>query len=143
MPHELTRVGSTQNTEYLSYGSDILIISPAPGYKDNAQAARINIDYQQDFARRQGKKCGVVVVMNGLLSQDAESRKIYSEGMDPRLFYGAALVVGNPLARAIGSFFMGLSKPAIPLTLVNSIESGIDWLETQRNQEPAIISRRG
>jgi hypothetical protein len=132
MSYELKKVGSTFNTEYLTYGPDILVVSPAPGYKDNAEAARANMAWQQNFARQSGKKCGMVVVMNNLLSQDADSRKIYSEGMLPELFFGSALVVSNPLSRAIGSFFIGRSKPVVPLTLVSSIENGIAWLETIR-----------
>ena len=130
MSIELTKVGDTFNAEYFIFEPDILVINPTPGYKDNIQAARFNMEWQQNFARNLGTKCGLVVVLNNLLSQDAESRKVYSEGLLPELFYGSALVVGNPLSRAIGSFFAGLSKPLIPLTLVKSIEDGIAWLGT-------------
>jgi hypothetical protein len=132
MAYELKKIGSTSNTEYSTYKSDILIVVPAPGYKDNVKAARANMEWQQTFARNLGTKCGLVVVLNNLLSQDAESRKVYSEGALPELFFGSALVVNNPLSRAIGSFFIGLSKPGVPLTLVNSIEDGIAWLESIR-----------
>jgi hypothetical protein len=113
MIHELKKVGETFNTEYSMYGVDILIVVPMPGYKDNVEAARTNMEWQQTFARNLGKKCGIVVVMNNLLTQDAESRKVYSEGTFADLFFGGALVVSNPLSRAIGSFFIGLSKPAV------------------------------
>jgi len=129
MIHELKKIGETFNTEYSMYGSDILVVVPAPGYKDNVEAARTNMEWQQTFARDLGKKCGLVVVVDNMLSQDAESRKVYSEGMLPELFYGSALVVSNLLARAMGSFFIGLSKPMVPLTLVSSIEDGIAWLK--------------
>ena len=129
---ELKKIGNTFNTEYSMHDPDILVVVPIPGYKDNVEAARSNMEWQKAFARNLGRKCGLVVVLNNLLSQDAESRKVYSEGMLPELFYGSALVVSNPLSRAIGSFFIGLSKPVIPLTLVNSIEDGIVWLENIR-----------
>lgn len=130
MPIELKKIGNTFNTDYSAYNEDILVVNPNPGYKDNVESARSNIEWQQFFARKLGRKCGLVVVLNNLLSQDAESRKVYSDGMLPELFYGSALVVSNPLSRAIGSFFIGLSKPVIPLTLVGSIEDGIIWLES-------------
>jgi len=130
MSIELTKVGDTFNTQYFMFEPDILVVNPTPGYKDNFDAARSNMEWQQTFARKLGMKCGLVVVLNNLLSQDAESRKVYSDGLLPELFYGSALVVGNPLSRAIGSFFIGLSKPVIPLTLVKSVEEGIAWLET-------------
>jgi len=130
MSIELTKVGDTFNTQYFMFEPDILVVNPTPGYKDNVDAARSNMEWQQTFARNLGRKCGLVVVLNHLLSQDAESRKVYSDGLLPELFYGSALVVGNPLSRAIGSFFIGLSRPVIPLTLVKSIEDGIAWLGT-------------
>ena len=130
MSFELKKIGNTFNTEYFACNEDILVVNPNPGYKDNVEAARSNMEWQQVFARNLERKCGLVVVLNNLLSQDAESRKVYSDGMLPELFYGSALVVSNPLSRAIGSFFIGLSKPVIPLTLVGSIEDGIAWLET-------------
>jgi hypothetical protein len=133
MSSELKAVGAQGNTEYWTCGPDILVVVPAPGYKDTVELARANMEWQHAFARSLGRKCGLVVVMNNLLSQDAESRRVYSEGMLPELFYGSALVVGNPLSRAIGSFFIGLSKPAVPLTLVSSIEEGISWLQGIRN----------
>jgi hypothetical protein len=67
-----------------------------------------------------------------MLSQDAESRRIYTAGIRAPLFYGVALVVGNPLTRAIGSFFMGLSKPEIDTKMFDSIESAVAWLRTIR-----------
>jgi len=130
MSIELTKVGDTFNTQYFLFEPDILVVNPTPGYKDNVDAARSNIEWQQTFARTLGRKCGLVVVLNNLLSQDAEARKVYSDGLLPELFYGSALVVGNPLSRAIGSFFIGLSRPVIPVTLVKSIEDGIAWLGT-------------
>jgi hypothetical protein len=134
MGHEIKSAGKTFNTEYSKVEPDILIVTPESGYKDNVQAARQNMAWQQDFARKLGRKCGVVVVMNNLLSQDVDSRKVYAEGLSPELFYGSALVVNNALSRAIGSFFIGLSRPAVPLTLVGSIEEGITWLEGIRKE---------
>ncbi|HSR20962.1 MAG TPA: hypothetical protein VLL49_08610 [Anaerolineales bacterium] len=132
MGHELTQVGKTYNAEYSRVEPDVLIVFPEPGFKDNEQSARTNMLWQQGFARDLGRKCGLVVMVNNLISQDAESRRVYSEGLLPELFYGLALVVGNPLARAIGSFFVGLSRPAVPVSLVGSMEEGISWLESVR-----------
>lgn len=88
--------------------------------------------FQQRVARKLGRKCSVAVVMIHLLSQDAEARRIYAAGMDPDLFFGAALVVSNPLSQAIGSFFIGLPKPSVPTRLIDSVESGVAWLQNIR-----------
>jgi hypothetical protein len=126
------KVGSIPQVEYFTPGrDDILIVSPGEAYKDNPERSRATTAFQQDYARSLGKKCGLVVIMNNLLSQDAESRKIYSEATLPGLFYGVAIVVGNPMARAIGIFTLRLTKVAVPTKLVETVEEGIAWLETK------------
>jgi hypothetical protein len=107
----------------------MLVIIPDAGLKDNAYSARENTEFQIAFAQKTGRPLGLVVYMTSLLSQDADARKIYSS-MDRSLFTGSALVVSNPLARAIGSFFLGLTKPTFPAKLVESIQDGIIWLQS-------------
>ena len=125
-------VGSTVNTDYTIADSDILIVTPKPKTVDNPELARINVEFQTNYASQLGRKCSVVVVMTNLLSQDAATRRIYSEGITPSQFFGIALVVGNPLARAIGSFFMGISRPEVETKMFNSVESAVAWLQTIR-----------
>jgi hypothetical protein len=131
MSYTLNIIGSIPHVEYFTPGvDDILVVSPDAAYKDDPQRSQATVEFQQNYSRALGKKCGLVVVMNNLLSQDAESRKIYSEGTLPSLFYGVAIVVGNPMARAIGVFTLRLTKVAVPTRLVETIDEGIAWLET-------------
>jgi hypothetical protein len=122
-------VGRTSNTSYYMAGDDVLIILPDAGLKDNAASARENTAFQIDVAKRLGRPMGLVVYLTSLIGQDAEARKIYAS-MDRKMFCGSALVVSNQLARAIGSFFLGLSRPAFPAKLVGTIEEGIAWIAT-------------
>jgi hypothetical protein len=41
----------------------------------------------------------------------------------------AALLIGSPLTRAIGNFFMGLNKPLIPTRLFTSETEALAWLK--------------
>jgi len=125
-------VGSTVNTDYTIADPDILIVTPKPKTVDNPELARINVEFQTNYASQLESKCSVVVVMTNLLSQDAATRRIYSEGITPTRFFGIALVVGNPLARAIGSFFMGISRPEVETKMFNSVENAVAWLQTIR-----------
>ena len=129
---EYKNVGSTVNTDYTIADPDILIVTPKPGTMDNPELARINVEFQTDYARQHAEKCAVVVIISNLLSQDAATRRVYTEGINSSLFFGVGLVVGNPLARAIGSFFMGLSRPEIPTKMFTSIESAVEWLQSIR-----------
>ena len=129
-PHaDWKSVGRTSNTSYYMAGSNALIVLPDAGLKDDAASARENSAFQIDVAKRHGRPLGLVVYLTSLLGQDAEARKIYA-ALDKEMFSGSALVVTNPLARAIGSFFLGLSRPAFPAKLVSTIEEGIAWIAT-------------
>jgi hypothetical protein len=128
-----TPVGETLNTRYYRTEPDVLVVIPHPGLKDDGESARINTDYQIDFARQAGKRCAVVVQMTSLLSQDADARRIYAERIGPELFFAAALVATNPISRAIASFFLGLSKPKIPTRVFESFDAALDWVAELRN----------
>ena len=41
-----------------------------------------------------------------------------------------ALLVGSPLSRVIGNFFVGLNRSTFPLRLFTSEEEAIAWLRT-------------
>ena len=131
----LIKVGATSNTHYFTPASEreLLVVSPNAGLIDSPDQARENVAYQSAHAMAlSGKRCGVIVRMDRLFSQDAASRQVYAEGMKPELFFGAALVVPSPLSRAIGSFFIGLSKPAIPTRLFKSTSEALAWLRSIR-----------
>lgn len=126
-------IGKTTNTVVYTLESDpdILLIVPREGTMDNAEDARENVAYFHDYARRLGKPCGNVVIMANMLGQDPEARRAYQE-MDTDLFYGGALVVENALSRALGSFFIGLTRPHVPTRLFDSVDKAIEWLKTMR-----------
>lgn len=130
MSQALTKVASTHQTEWFRAEDDIFVGIPEPGYKDSLEAARANAETLRELAHGLGRKCGIVIVMSNLISQDAEVRQAYAEGVPQDRMYGVALVAANPLARAISSFYLGLAKRAIPIPvkLVDSIEEGIRWL---------------
>lgn len=132
VPEQWKPLGRTYNTHYYLLSDDVLIVLPDRGLRDDGASARVNIDYQTAYARLLGRRCSVVVVIDSLASQDSEARRIYAAGMQPSLFYAAALIVTNPLARAIGSFFLGLTRPAVPTKLFDSVEEAATWVATLR-----------
>ncbi len=137
--HDFSRykkIGDTTNTEiYIAESDpDILMIVPRQGTKDNGKDACENVAYYHDYARSLGRPCGSLVLMSNMLSQDAEARRAYAT-LDPRLIYAGALVVGNPLSRALGSFFVGLNRPRVPTKLFDTMEKGLQWLKTMRPRQ--------
>jgi hypothetical protein len=132
VPEQWKPLGRTFNTSYYLLFDDVLIVLPDKGLKDDGESARVNMDFQTAYARQLGRRCCVIVVLDSLTSQNSEARRIYASGMQPSLFYAVALIVTNPLARAIGSFFLGLTRPAVPTRLFESVEDAGAWVGTQR-----------
>jgi hypothetical protein len=132
VPEQWKPLGRTYNTHYFLLSDDVLIVLPDKGLKDDGASARVNMDYQTAYARLVGRRCCVIVVIDSLTSQDSEARRIYQAGMNPALFYAVALIVTNPLARAIGSFFLGLTRPPVPTKLFEAVEEAAAWVVTQR-----------
>jgi hypothetical protein len=132
VPEQWKPLGRTYNTHYFLLSDDVMIVLPDKGLRDDGASARANIDYQTAYSRLLGRRCCVIVVIDSLTSQDSEARRIYAAGMQPTLFYAAALIVTNPLARAIGSFFLGLTKPSVPTRLFESVDAAAAWVATQR-----------
>ncbi|HXU72617.1 MAG TPA: hypothetical protein VN947_25015 [Polyangia bacterium] len=127
-------VGSTSNTDYRTKpdGRDILIVLPHAGLRDSGDSARMNIDFQVGYAKKVGRPCAVIVHLASLTSQDAEARRVYAAAMVPASFFAASLVVTSPISRAIGSFFLGLSRPAVPTRMWPDFAKAIAWAESQR-----------
>jgi hypothetical protein len=132
VPDQRTPLGRTYNTHYYLLSEEVLLVLPDKGLKDDGPSAQVNVDYQIAYARLIGRRCGVVLVLDSLVSQDSEARRLFAAGMTPTLFYAAALVASTPLARAIGSFFLGLTRPAVPTLLFESVEDAARWVATQR-----------
>ena len=138
VPEQWKPLGRTFNTHYYLLADDVLIVLPDKGLKDDGASARVNIEYQTAYARLVGRCC-VIVVIDSLSSQDSEARRIYAAGMQPSLFFAVALIVTSPLARAIGSFFLGLTRPPVPTRLFESVEEAAAWAMTQR-PTPRVIA---
>src|SRR5512135_1686181 len=130
-------VGRTPNTVvYIAEADpDILTVIPRAGTMDNARDARENVAFFHSYARALGRSCACVVIMANMLSQEPEARRAY-QGIDTALFYGGGLVVENALSRALGSFFMGLSRPNVPTRLFDTVDNAVTWLKTMRPAHP-------
>lgn len=129
----MRKVGSAPHHDLLvADADDILIVLPEEGFKDTAEASRVTVAALQEYARKLGKKCGLIIVANNLLAQDAESRRIYADGITPELFFGVTLVVSSPVARIIGNLALRISAMQVPLNVVENIDGGIAWLKANQ-----------
>ncbi len=133
MTLDLKKVASVPHHELMmAEADDVLVVVPEQGFKDTADVTRLTVNALREYAQKLGKRCGLVVIVNNLLSQDAESRRLYGTHLTPDLFFCVTLVVSSPLARAIGGVGLRLAKMPIPLSLSETVEAGLAWAETQR-----------
>ena len=134
IPENLKKVGSAPHHDLLiADAEDILIVLPEEGFRDTADASRLTVAALRDYATKLGRRCGLVIMANNLLAQEAESRRVYAENVLPELFFGIAMVVSNPISRVIGSLALHLRSLRVPITLVENPEAGIAWLEARRD----------
>lgn len=125
-------IGSTAGADFYVTDSDAVLIIPKAGFVDSAQLAQQKCDFLNAYARQAGRKFGIAVVVANILTQDAETRRVYQTQVSNGMYYGLAMVVDSALSRAIASFFMGLSKPSVPTQLFGTIEKCIEWFKTIR-----------
>jgi hypothetical protein len=133
MALDLKKVASVPHHELMIADVDnILIVVPEEGFKDTGETSRVTVEALRDYAAKLGKKCGLAIIENNIISQDPEARRNYGEGVTSDLFFGVTLVVSNPLARTIGNIAMKLAKMEIPTCMTESVESGVAWLKLQQ-----------
>ncbi len=133
LPDNLKKVGSAPHHDLLTADTeDILIVLPEEGFKDTPEASRASVAALQDYARKLGRRCGLVIMATNLLAQEPESRRVYADNVLPDLFFGIAMVVASPISRIIGSMALRVSTLQVPICMVEDIGAGIAWLETQR-----------
>jgi hypothetical protein len=119
--------GSTSQTDFYWTKRGVLIAVPHVDAIDDRESSRENAEFQREWARQNGPY-GLVVFVDRLRSQDRDARETYSQ-MGRETFVGVALVNNSMLARAIASFFVGISKPAVEYRMFDSLMPAIDWLE--------------
>jgi hypothetical protein len=76
-----------------------------------------------------GKRHPVLVDLTNCKAMSREARAYYAGEQAAKAGLAAALLIGSPLARAIGNFFMGLSKPVFPARLFTSEAEALAWLK--------------
>jgi hypothetical protein len=128
-------VGETSNSRYYLIEPDVLAALPAAGSADDLATARENVGFQNAYFRTAGHPGVVVVFFDNLVSQDKDARRIYQQEPDLTVLRGVALVGGSLLSRAIGSFFLGLSKPRIALKMFSELAEALAWAHQLNGSE--------
>jgi hypothetical protein len=99
----------------------------AEGAAETLAGAQANVAAAATLAA--GRMVPVLIDLRSMRSITQEARHYYA-GEDPARYARAqALLVGSPLSRLIGNFFIGLNKARFPVRLFTSEDGAIAWLK--------------
>ena len=121
------RFAESVNASFYEVEPGVLAVVPVEGSTDDGATAKASIDLQLAHLRTTKRRAGVLVFMDGVARQTTEARTVYREAPDPTLHACFALVGGTAFGRAIGSIFLGLSKPPVPTRMFATMEDALAW----------------
>ncbi|MBL7917430.1 MAG: hypothetical protein JNM96_03475 [Bacteroidia bacterium] len=77
----------------------------------------------------QGKKFPILIDSRGIKSMSRDAREHFStKGRDPKT-NAFGIIIGSPISRVLGNFYLGINKPSVPTKLFNTEEEALDWLK--------------
>ncbi len=76
-----------------------------------------------------GKKVPVFTDIRGVKSITREARLFASGEDSAQVSSAAALLIGSPVSKVIGNFFLGINKPPYPAKLFSSEKKALQWLK--------------
>lgn len=78
----------------------------------------------------QGRRLPVLVDSRGIKSQSKQARDLFGSEEAAAVCASVALLVGTPVSRVIGNFFLRRMSQPIPTQLFTEEASAIQWLRT-------------
>jgi hypothetical protein len=75
-----------------------------------------------------GQRRPVLVDLRVVKSQTAEARAYLAGPEGSEVCQAVGLLIGSPLSRVLGNFYLGLNKPSVPTRLFTSEEEALAWL---------------
>jgi hypothetical protein len=124
---EWIRVGGTHAGAYYRAAEDVLVAVPKRGFVQTPQAALASLAELDRLAHEVGRRQAVIVLVDRVAAQDAPSRRVWSTPRPNETRCAQGLICSSMLARAIGSFFIGLNRGTIPTRMFEFIEDGLQW----------------
>jgi hypothetical protein len=76
-----------------------------------------------------GKRLPLFVDTKTMKSLAREARRYYASEEAARVASAVAIIVGTPVSRVLGNFYLGLSNPHLPTRLFSSEDEALKWLK--------------
>ncbi|MHB1312376.1 MAG: DUF7793 family protein [Gemmatimonadaceae bacterium] len=78
---------------------------------------------------REGQRRPLLVDTRTMKFLAREARQYYAGDEAARVASAAAIIVGTPVSRVLGNFYLGLSNPHLPSRLFTSDDEALEWLK--------------
>jgi hypothetical protein len=98
-----------------------------PGAIQTLADAKENVQALE--AVSQGRPFRALTDIREMKSQDRDARAFYSDPSHTESLVAVAILVGSPVSRLIGNFFMGFNKSSTPTRIFTSEAEAIAWLK--------------
>lgn len=115
----------TRSVEYYQ-DSDGIVHGRFTVERSHLEDAIENIEAVRELAG--GVKVPVFIDMRGVLVLEKEARDNHAGSVAAEVQSACALIIGSPVSRMIGNFFLGLNRPLCPTRLFTSPDDGMAWL---------------
>ena len=76
-----------------------------------------------------GKRRPLLVDTKTMKSLAREARHYYASEEAARVASAVAVIVGTPVSRVLGNFYLGLSNPRLPSRLFSLEDEALEWLK--------------
>lgn len=129
-------LGRTDNATFYLADPRAIVVVPDEGRPDDEITARQSIALQAAHWQAQGFRGATIVLMDRVVHQSREARRVYQVEVNPVNFTVCGLVSSSVFGRAVASVFVGLSRPAVPTRMFGTVELALQWARAQHASEP-------
>jgi hypothetical protein len=122
----MTRVHELRTSRIWTDPEGILHVEARGGVDQTLDDAKAQIDLHRSDGS--AKRRPILVDIRGARSVSRDARAYYAGYASAELYSAAGFIVGSPLSRALGNFFLGLNKPLYPTRLFSTEDEALAWL---------------
>ena len=97
-----------------------------PGAEVSLEDARETMSAYKKL--NQGKRLPLLIDTKTMRSLSRDARQYYASEEAAACASAAAIIVGTPVSKVLGNFYIGLSNPHLPSRLFSSEDQALEWL---------------
>src|SRR4051794_4096004 len=105
---------------------------------DGVEASRADAEEQLKHQRTmlEGKPLPFLMDIRRARGLSRDARTLFASAEAAEVFAATALLIGSPLTRALGNFFLGLNKPKMETRLFTDEQEALAWLREVARTPP-------